>query len=210
MHIQPVILLCHEVRHLFQGQAVDHFSGVFIQLVEIIVLCGKAIATEDHVPFHEKIHAVVGLVGAPPQQLLIFQIIGKHKAGVRLGIAVHYRSPIEDPVLKAGVITIDVPFVCRIFQYIQAVLAVKNTEFPIVPLIGVILIIEAVPVHTDHGKRNVFQSTVPFVCKSNIVIRLGKDFQGIGLRRRSFRMKFRYSGEIYRNFFRCNGCFPEF
>ena len=35
MHIQPVILLCHEVRHLFQGQAVDHFSGVFIQTIEI-------------------------------------------------------------------------------------------------------------------------------------------------------------------------------
>jgi len=52
--IQFVILLCHEVRHLFQGQAVDHFSGVFIQLVEIIVLCGKAIAAEDHDPFTRK------------------------------------------------------------------------------------------------------------------------------------------------------------
>ena len=99
MHIQPIILLCHEVRHLFQGQAVDHFS------------------------FHKEIHAVVGLVGAPPQQLLIFQIIGKHKTGVRLGIAVHYRSPIEDSVLKAGVVAVDVPFVCGIFQYRQAVSA---------------------------------------------------------------------------------------
>ena len=97
--IQFVILLCHEVRHLFQGQAVAHFS------------------------FHKEIHAVVGLVGAPPQQLLIFQIIGKHKTGVRLGIAVHYRSPIEDSVLKAGVVAVDVPFVCGIFQYRQAVSA---------------------------------------------------------------------------------------
>ena len=97
--IQFVILLCHEVRHLFQRQAVAHFS------------------------FPKEIHAVGGLVGAPPQQLLIFQIIGKHKTGVRLGIAVHYRSPVEDPILKAGVVAVDVPFVCGIFQYRQAVSA---------------------------------------------------------------------------------------
>ena len=65
VHIQPVILLCHKVRHLFQGQAVDHFSGVFIQLVEVIILCGKAIATENHISFHEKIHAVVGQTREP-------------------------------------------------------------------------------------------------------------------------------------------------
>lgn len=121
--IQFVILLCHEVRHLFQGQTADHFSGIFIQLVEVIILCGKAIAAEDHISFYEEVHAVVGLVGAPPHQLLIFQIIGKHKTGVRLGIAVHYRSPIEDSVLKAGVVAVDVPFVCGIFQYRQAVSA---------------------------------------------------------------------------------------
>ena len=152
MHIQPVILHCHEVRHLFQWQSVDHFSGVFIQLIEIIILCGKAITAEDHVPFHEKVHAVVGLVCTSPQQLLIFQIIGKHKTGVRLGIAVHYRSPIEDPVLKAGVVAVDVPLVCGIFQYIQAVLTVENAQFSFVPLVGVVLVIEAVPALTDHGE----------------------------------------------------------
>lgn len=169
--IQFVILLCHEVRHLFQGQAVDHFSGVFIQLVEVIILCGKAIAAEDHISFYKEVHAVVGLIGAPPQQLLIFQIISKHKTCVRLGIAVHYRSPIEDPVLKPSVVAVDVPFVCGVFQYIQAVLAIKNTEFPIVPLVGVVLVIEAVSALTDHRERNVFGCVVPLIRHGNIIIR---------------------------------------
>ena len=129
MHIQPAVLLCHEIRHFFRGRR-SITSRYFIQLIEIIVLCGKVHSRRRSRPLHEKVHAVIGLVCTSPQQFLIFQIICKHKTGVRLGIAVHYRCPIEDTILNAGVITIDVPFICRIFQYIQAVLAIKMLSLP--------------------------------------------------------------------------------
>lgn len=69
-----------------------------IKLIEVVVLGGEAVSAEDDIVFYDKVHGVVSLVSASPEEFIIFQIIGEHETGIRLGIAVCHAGSIEDSV----------------------------------------------------------------------------------------------------------------
>ena len=82
-----------------------------IKLIEVVVLGGEAVSADDHIDFYDKVHGITGLVSASPEEFVIFQIIGKHETGIRLGVAVCHAGSVEDSVLQTGIISVDVPFV---------------------------------------------------------------------------------------------------
>ena len=82
-----------------------------IKLVEVVVLGGEAVSAEDDIVFYDKVHGVTGLVSASPKEFVIFQIIGEHETGIRLGIAVCHAGTVENTVLQTGIVSVDVPFV---------------------------------------------------------------------------------------------------
>ena len=61
--------------------------------------------------FYDKVHGITGLVSASPEEFVIFQIIGEHETGIRLGVAVCHAGSVEDSVPQTGIISVDVPFV---------------------------------------------------------------------------------------------------
>ena len=77
----------------YKGKLIDTFNGkgTSIDASELHNVAGEIQGAMEATKWaHEKIHAVISLVCTSPQQFLIFQIIGKHKAAVRLRITVHY------------------------------------------------------------------------------------------------------------------------
>ena len=82
-----------------------------IKLVEVVVLVGEAVSADDHIVFYDKVHGITGLVSASPEEFVIFQIIGEHEAGIRLGVAVCHAGTVENTVLQTGIVSVDVPFV---------------------------------------------------------------------------------------------------
>lgn len=80
-----------------------------IELIEVVVLGGEAISADDHIVFYDKVHGVTGLVSASPEEFVIFQIIGEHEAGIRLGVAVCHAGTVENTVLQTGIVSVDVP-----------------------------------------------------------------------------------------------------
>ena len=82
-----------------------------IELIEVVVLGGEAISADDHIVFYDKVHGVTGLVGSSQEEFVIFQIIGEHEAGIRLGVAVCHAGTVENTVLQTGIVSVDVPFV---------------------------------------------------------------------------------------------------
>ena len=82
-----------------------------IELIEVVVLGGEAVSADDHIVFYDKVHGITGLVSASPEEFVIFQIIGEHETGIRLGVAVCHTGSVEDSVPQTGIISVDVPFV---------------------------------------------------------------------------------------------------
>ena len=59
----------------------------------------------------ETIIGITGLVSASPEEFVVFQIIGEHETGIRLGVAVCHAGTVENTVLQTGIVSVDVPFV---------------------------------------------------------------------------------------------------
>ena len=92
-----------------------------IELIEVVVLGGEAVSADDHIVFYDKVHGITGLVSASPEEFVIFQIIGKHKAAIRLCVTICHTDAIKDIIQEAGIIAVDIPFIRWILQHIQTI-----------------------------------------------------------------------------------------
>ena len=98
MNIKHIVLRHQKIRLFFQLQACNNLAGVKVELIKIILFRGKTIPADNNILFYNKIHGVAGLIPTSPKKLVIFQIIGEHETGIRLGIAVCHAGSIEDSV----------------------------------------------------------------------------------------------------------------
>ena len=125
-----------------------------VELIKIILFRGKTIPADNNVLFYNKIHGVAGLIPTSPKKLVIFQIIGKHKAAIRLCVTICHTDAIKDIIQEAGIIAVDIPFIRWILQHIQTIsgnIFINIQRIP-GPDILIFVIIEIIPFLSDHRK----------------------------------------------------------